>query len=111
MSTEKQKIKYKIFIFLGIALLVYVVFMIWSSKRLTLSYSFIQDSANTRLVEFSGRALHAKELTINDRLVLIGRDETFTDTILLQKGYSVVTLRAEDGMGREVVKTVEFFNS
>ncbi len=111
MSTDKQKIKYKIFILLGVALLVYIIFMIWSSKRLTLSYSFTQDSVNARLVEFSGHALHAKELTINDRLVLIDRDETFTDTILLQKGYSVVTLKAEDRIGREVVKTIEFFNS
>lgn len=111
MSTEKQKIKNWIFIFLGGVLLMYIVFMVWSSKRLTLSYSFTQDESNPRLIAFSGRALHAKELTINDRLVLIGRDETFSDTILLQKGYSVVTLKAEDRKGREVVKTVEFFNS
>jgi hypothetical protein len=52
----------------------------------------------------SGKALHAREILINGRAVLVDRKGRFSDSILLSPGYNIIEVALKDRFGNKKVK-------
>lgn len=55
---------------------------------------------NERQIHFSGTAFNITHLWLNDRQIYTDADGNFTEALVLENGYTVATLRAEDRYGR-----------
>lgn len=53
----------------------------------------------------SGKARHARSVTMNGRTIFIDRDGNFTDGVILSPGYNVVEVILRDQFGKEKVTT------
>ena len=75
-------------------------------KGVILEVSGIEDGAlyKTSRIDISGVAKNAKYLSINNREITIDDSSKFNDTILLAKGYNIVTVKAEDKFGNKKEK-------
>ncbi|MBX9906669.1 hypothetical protein K2X96_02095 [Patescibacteria group bacterium] len=56
-------------------------------------------------IEIKGNAQNIISISINDRQIFTDDSGNFTETLVLPKGYTIMTLTAEDRYGR--VRTVE----
>jgi len=101
--TGKNLVRYGSIIFFFIVI---VGYGIWISRDLLfgirLVVSGISDGMSTTepIVEFSGRAEHARGITVDGRIVSLTEDGTWKDTIALLPGDNYVTISAEDKFGR-----------
>ena len=64
-------------------------------------------SATSSLVTVRGIAIHAKEITIQGRPILIDLQGNFTEKLLLADGYNIIELTATDTQGRQIKKLLE----
>lgn len=55
---------------------------------------------NERQITLTGTARNISHLWLNDRQIYTDQTGTFTETVVLENGYTVITLRAEDRYGR-----------
>ncbi|MCX6747546.1 MAG: hypothetical protein NTW98_01185 [Candidatus Nomurabacteria bacterium] len=51
------------------------------------------------ILEVTGNAKNAKNLTLNGREISINKEGDFEETIALLSGYNIITIRAEDKFG------------
>ncbi len=49
-----------------------------------------------------GNARNVNMLTINDRIVGIGEDGSFRDSLLLSPGYNIVSIKGDDKFGKHI---------
>lgn len=59
-----------------------------------------QGPQNTRQIEISGTAYNISRLWLNDRPIFTDATGNFKEAIVLENGYTIATLRAEDRYGR-----------
>ena len=59
------------------------------------------------LVEISGLAKNAIDLTINDREVFIDKSAHFDEKLLLLPGYNLISVKAEDKFGKKAQKNYQ----
>jgi Glucodextranase, domain B len=59
------------------------------------------------LVLIHGTTKNIKSISLNDRPIFIDQEGRFGEQLLLAPGYTILTLRAKDRFGREVVKRLE----
>ena len=64
-------------------------------------------TATTSLVHIYGRAEHISFITLNDREIFLNERGEFEEKLLLQKGYTILTLKARDKFGRQTRETIE----
>jgi len=62
------------------------------------------DYNNSSLVQINGNAKNATYLSLNGREISVDKDGTFSESIALLPGLSVVTLDAEDKFGNQAEK-------
>jgi hypothetical protein len=55
---------------------------------------------NERLVEIKGKAFNIARIWLNDRPIFTDAQGNFKEAIVLENGYTIATLRAEDRYGR-----------
>jgi hypothetical protein len=48
------------------------------------------------ILKLSGQATHAKHIMINDREILVDKDDNFSEELVLSPGYNIITIEAED---------------
>ncbi len=65
----------------------------------------VQDS---RIVTLEGRADNIAGMTLNGRAIYTDESGYFKETVVLENGYTVTTLRAQDRYGRTTTKTRSF---
>lgn len=63
---------------------------------------------NERQVFLTGEAFNISHLWLNDRPIYTDATGNFKEALVLENGYTVATLRAEDRYGRETVVTQQF---
>lgn len=63
---------------------------------------------NQRQIEITGTAFNISRLWLNDRPIYTNAQGNFKEVIVLENGYTVTTLRAEDRYGRETTATESF---
>ena len=54
-----------------------------------------------------GKAVHAKELTLDGRPIFIDLEGNFAEQLLLAPGYNIIELTARDAQGRYIEKKLE----
>lgn len=91
-------------IFIGICLAIsYVVFQ--ARFLITGPQIFITEDLhhlqNERKIHLTGRAVNISRLWLNDRQIYTDATGNFKEALILENGYTVATLRAEDRYGRE----------
>jgi len=60
---------------------------------------------NERQISLSGTAYNIARIWLNDRQIFTDAEGNFTEALILENGYTVATLRAEDRYGREATVT------
>jgi len=65
-------------------------------------------ATNARVVELRGRATNITRLWLNDRTIYTDETGYFTEALVLETGYTIATLRAEDRYGRVTRLAREF---
>lgn len=63
---------------------------------------------NERQVFLSGTAFNISRLWLNDRPIYTDPEGNFKEALVLENGYTVATLRAEDRYGRKTTVTKPF---
>ncbi len=61
---------------------------------------------DSKLLTLTGNAPHTSRFTVNNRELLLDKNGDFTDTLLLQDGYNILTLEASDKFGRVKSKVI-----
>jgi hypothetical protein len=89
----------------AIAVLLMVFFVLFQARFLITGPQIVLTSApegpqNTRHVELSGVAYNISRLWLNDRAIYTDKQGHFREEIVLENGYTIATLRAEDRYGR-----------
>jgi len=51
------------------------------------------------ILNIIGNAKNALKLTLNDRIISIDQEGNFSETIVLNKGYNIISVKAEDEFG------------
>ncbi len=95
---------------LGAALAWYVAFQ---ARFLIIGPSLVLTSdmptvADTRTVIISGTARNITSLSLNDRPIFTDDDGDFREQLVLENGYTIMTLRARDRYGRDTTLQKEF---
>lgn len=75
--------------------------------RITLT-ELPSDVSNQRQVTLSGSAFNITRLWLNDRPIYTDPDGNFKEAFVLENGYTIATLRAEDRYGRTTTVTESF---
>lgn len=63
---------------------------------------------NERRIELAGSAYNISRLWLNDRPIYTDAQGNFEEALVLENGYTVATLRAEDRYGRETTVATPF---
>lgn len=64
---------------------------------------------NERKIFLEGRAVNISRLWLNDRQIYTDASGNFKEALILENGYTVATLRAEDRYGRETTLREDFY--
>ncbi|HRH31440.1 MAG TPA: hypothetical protein PK950_02130 [Candidatus Paceibacterota bacterium] len=73
--------------------------------------SSIEDGAilDSKLLTLTGNAPHTSRFTVNGREILLDKNGDFTDTLLLQEGYTILDMEASDRFGRTKSKVIRLY--
>lgn len=63
----------------------------------------------SQLLTLTGSAPHSMRFTVNGREILLDKNGDFIDTLLLQDGYTILTLEASDRFGRTKSKVIRLY--
>jgi len=63
---------------------------------------------NERMIEITGQAENVTYLTLNGRSIYTNETGAFTEKLVLENGYTIMTIRAQDRYGRETTLTRSF---
>lgn len=91
-------------------LLAYIVFQarfLLIGPQITLTDS-LPLRQNERRVYLTGVTHNISHLWLNDRPIFTNAEGIFKEALVLENGYTIATLRAEDRYGRETVVTQPF---
>jgi hypothetical protein len=72
---------------------------------------FVQQLPNTqseRLIMLQGQARNIVHITLNGRQIYTDKDGNFKEALVLENGYTVATLQAQDRYGRSTSHTETF---
>jgi hypothetical protein len=102
-------IKYWLILIGGIIMLFFVLFQarfLIAGPQITLKES-PTSPGNERQVHLKGTAYNISRLWLNDRPIFTDAQGNFDEAIVLENGYTIATLRAEDRYGRTTNVTRE----
>jgi len=99
-------------LFIGVGLVLIVLYISFQARFLISGPQITLNNElpllqNQRQVFLSGEAFNISHLWINDRQIYTDAQGGFNEPLVLENGYTVATLRAEDRYGRatEVTRT------
>ncbi|MEK7638601.1 MAG: hypothetical protein AAB388_00390 [Patescibacteria group bacterium] len=97
----------------SIVLMLAVAYVIFQARYLIVGPGITLKSEparlqNERQIFLEGTAFNISHLWLNDRQIYTDAKGHFTEALILENGYTVATLRAEDRYGR-TVRTVRSF--
>jgi hypothetical protein len=102
-------IKYWLLAILGILMFFFVLFQarfLIMGPQITLTES-PKTPGNERYIEIKGTAYNISRIWLNDRPIFTDAQGNFKEAIVLENGYTIATLRAEDRYGRTTNVTRE----
>lgn len=101
------------FLLIGIGSLCVLTYVLFQARYLIIgpqiSLSGVPAQVqNQRQILLSGTAFNISHLWLNDRPIYTDAQGNFKEALVLENGYTVATLRAEDRYGRETTVTKPF---
>ncbi len=105
MSRRETKfyLKALVIILFLICLFGYGAFEIWNyatGPKIILTSPANGSSVSESLISIDGQGKNIKEITLNNRPILMDETGKFSEKILLSYGYNVLELKAEDRFGK-----------
>lgn len=101
--------------FVAIAVLLMIFFVLFQARFLITGPRIVITDApegpqNERQIVIAGTAYNISRLWLNDRLIYTDKQGNFKEAIVLENGYTIATLRAQDRYGRttEVQKNLVY---
>ena len=98
--------------FIGLLILIslaygaYRAYPLVVGPRITIYNPHDGDTVSNTTFELSGRVSRIKEITVQGRVIPIGTDGNFTETLLAQAPYTIIVVTATDFYGKTVTKTL-----
>ncbi len=91
--------------FLGVGLLVVLFYVLFQARFLITGPQIIVTSDNTtmkndRAIQLTGTAYNISRFWLNGRPIFTDAQGNFNEALILENGYTIATLRAEDRYGR-----------
>jgi hypothetical protein len=91
--------------FVAIAVLLMIFFVLFQARFLITGPRIVITDApegpqNDRQIVVAGTAYNISRLWLNDRLIYTDKQGNFKEAIVLENGYTIATLRAQDRYGR-----------
>lgn len=101
------------FVILAIGLLFVIAYAAFQARYLIIGpqINLIETPAlqqNERQIYITGVAFNISHLWLNDRPIYTDAQGNFKEALILENGYTIATLRAEDRYGRETTITKPF---
>jgi hypothetical protein len=93
---------YGVFLFFGACFVLYVLFQarfLIAGPTIALSQNLANPQLE-RVVTLSGTARNIARMTLNGHAIYTDASGYFTEDVILENGYTIVTLQAEDRYGR-----------
>jgi hypothetical protein len=104
------------FSLIGLSLLCVILYIAFQARFLIIGPQITLTAEpptvnNQRLVTLEGTAQNISRLWLNDRQIFTDAQGNFEEALVLENGYTVTTVRAEDRYGREttVTRTYTYF--
>ncbi|MCA9362791.1 hypothetical protein KC851_00520 [Candidatus Kaiserbacteria bacterium] len=96
-----------------IGLMLMTTYVVFQARHLIIGPEIVLFDApathqNERLVHLSGQTHNISRLWLNGRQIYTDAKGRFEEALILENGYTIATLRAEDRYGRETTVTREF---
>ncbi len=108
--TPKLVIGVSIIVLVALGLVVYAYFQSREYLRgpiITIEAPENGSVSTTSLVALVGHARNISFLTLNGRQIFTDEQGRFTESLLLEEGYSILTLEAKDRFGHTIEKRLE----
>ncbi|MDC1205512.1 hypothetical protein N8083_01550 [Candidatus Pacebacteria bacterium] len=101
------------YIFLGIIVLLLISYMLFQARLLIagpqITLDVIPKTLQTkRQISLTGVAENITDITLNGRHIVTDKEGHFNESIVLQNGYTTVSIRAHDRYGRATKLEHEF---
>jgi hypothetical protein len=112
MSRRETKFYFKVIIitlFL-ICLFGYSIFEVWkyaTGPQITIFSPENGVSVSESLISIEGQGKNTKEITLNDRPIVVDESGRFSEKILLSYGYNILDLEARDRFGKTTEKKLQ----
>jgi hypothetical protein len=106
----KKLVKYGSLGLLAAVVLVYTIFQfhnILTGPEVSISSPPNGAHVATALTEITGNTQNISAISLNDRPIFIDESGEFKEKILLQDGYNVLKIQAEDKFGRKTERMIE----
>lgn len=96
-----------------LGLVIVIIYLIFQARFLIIGPNIILTEVptplqNQRQIYLSGSAYNISRLWLNDRPIYTDAKGNFKEALVLENGYTMSTLRAEDRYGRETKITKSF---
>ncbi len=101
------------FFSIAIGLLCIFIYVIFQARYLIIGPQItlteqLEVRQNERLIHLTGSTNNISHLWLNDRPIYTNAKGNFKEALVLENGYTITTLRAEDRYGRETTVTKSF---
>ena len=93
-----------------ICLFGYGAFEVWNyatGPKIIISSPANGSAVSESLITISGQGKNTKEITLNDRPIVVDESGNFNEKILLSYGYNVLELKAEDRFGKKTEQELQ----
>ena len=103
VTSFRTVVKTSIFL---LGLLLVVVYVLFQARFLLIGPQLVltnesKQLVNQRQITLSGSAYNISRLWLNDRPIFTNAQGNFEESLVLENGYTLATVRAEDRYGRE----------
>ena len=76
----------------------------------TLSVAQVQTDPASNVVTLSGIAQHAKQLTIDGRIIPLEANGSFSESVALMSGENIITVASLDPFGKTKTQTISIYH-
>lgn len=102
----------KIFLF-GLAAVVVLAYVLFQARFLIIGpvvqlTTEFKPVYNERIIAVDGQAENITDITLNGRPIYTNESGVFSEKLVLENGYTIMTIRARDRYGRETTLTRSF---
>ncbi len=101
-----------IYVLIAVCSVAFIIYVLFQARFLLagpqIFVNSLPDVQSERLITLEGQAKNIVRMTLNGRQIFTDKDGNFKEALVLENGYTVATLQAEDRYGRRTDHTETF---